>query len=185
MKMFNKASLSGFFGLSDDEDYDNSVYEEENKSSYVQPEKSTVKKETSYRQPTDSSYKSYEEPRKSPAKKVVAMSSQQNRGAQSATHDASVSQGISKKVTVLEPRTYTEAKKIAQCVFRNEIVIVNFHLIEESQARRIVDFLTGAVFGLDGDIQRIGDEMFLCTPPNMEIDSTVAKSLLGTQFAEY
>lgn len=184
MKMFNKASLSGFFGLSDDEDYDNSVYEEENKSSYAQPEKSTVKKETSYRQPTAPSYDSYEEPRKSPAKKVVAMSSQQNRGSQ-ASNQASASQGISKKVTVLEPRTYTEAKKIAQCVFRNEIVIVNFHLIEESQARRIVDFLTGAVFGLDGDIQRIGDEMFLCTPPNMEIDSTVAKSLLGTQFAEY
>lgn len=184
MKMFNKASLSGFFGLSDDDDYDNSVYEEENKSNYVQPEKSSVKKETSYRQHTEPSYNSYEEPRKSPAKKVVAMSSQQNRGGQQANH-ASASQGGSKKVTVLEPRTYTEAKKIAQCIFKNEIVIVNFHLIEESQARRIVDFLTGAVFGLDGDIQRIGDEMFLCTPPNMEIDSTVAKSLLGTQFAEY
>lgn len=89
------------------------------------------------------------------------------------------------KIAVLEPRTYTEAKNIAKSIFRSEVVIVNFHLMEESQARRIVDFLTGAVYALDGDIQRIGDEMFLCTPPNTEIDSTIAKSILGTQFTEY
>lgn len=90
-----------------------------------------------------------------------------------------------KKIAVLEPRTYNESKNIAQCIFRSEVVIVNFHLIEEMQARRIVDFLTGVVYALDGDIQRIGDEMFLCTPPSTEIDSNVAKSILGTHFAEY
>ena len=90
-----------------------------------------------------------------------------------------------KKVSILEPRTYTESKNIAKCIFRNEIVIVNFHLVEESQARRIVDFLTGAVYALDGDIQRLGAEIFICTPPNTEIDSAVAKSLLSTQFNDF
>lgn len=90
-----------------------------------------------------------------------------------------------KKVSILEPRTYTESKNIAKCIFRNEVVIVNFHLVEEAQARRIVDFLTGCVYALDGDIQRLGAEIFICTPPNTEIDSATAKSLLSTQFNDF
>ena len=90
-----------------------------------------------------------------------------------------------KKVLILEPRTYTEAKTIAKAIFRSEVVIINFRVMEEAQARRIVDFLTGVVYALDGDIQRLGDELFICTPPNMEIDSDVAKSLLKTQFTEF
>lgn len=91
----------------------------------------------------------------------------------------------SSKITILEPRTYTEAKSIAQAIFKNEIVIINFHLVEESQARRIVDFLTGAVYALDGDIQRLDGEMFICTPANTEIDSAIAKSLLKSQFSDF
>ncbi|MDF0479433.1 cell division protein SepF [Vagococcus sp. PNs007] len=101
------------------------------------------------------------------------------------TQSEASGENIVKKVSILEPRTYTESKTIAQCIFRNEIAIVNFHLVDESQARRIVDFLTGAVFALDGDIQRLGGEIFICTPPNTEIDSATAKSLLETQFKEY
>ena len=39
-------------------------------------------------------------------------------------------------------------------------MLVNFTLVEEDQARRIVDFLTGTVYALDGDIQRVGNEIF-------------------------
>lgn len=93
--------------------------------------------------------------------------------------------GQVKKIAIIEPRTYTEAKDIAKAIFRNEVVIINFRLVEEAQARRIVDFLTGTVYALDGDIQRLDGLMFICTPPNMEIDSAVAKSLLRTQFSDF
>ncbi|MGX6978491.1 cell division protein SepF [Vagococcus elongatus] len=93
--------------------------------------------------------------------------------------------GQVKKIAIIEPRTYTEAKDIAKAIFRNEVVIINFRLVEESQARRIVDFLTGTVYALDGDIQRLDGLMFICTPANMEIDSAVAKSLLRTQFSDF
>ena len=83
-----------------------------------------------------------------------------------------------KKITIIEPRTYAEVQTIANAFFRNEIVIVNFHLVDESQARRIVDFLTGAVFALDGDIQRLDSEMFICIPSNLEVDSETAESLI-------
>ncbi|MGX7031424.1 cell division protein SepF [Vagococcus zengguangii] len=83
-----------------------------------------------------------------------------------------------KKVTIFEPRTYAEVKKVASAFLKNEIVIVNFHLVDEEQAKRIVDFLTGVVFALDGDIQRLDNELFICTPTNLEVDSETAESLL-------
>lgn len=89
------------------------------------------------------------------------------------------------KISIVEPRTYTESKAIAQSLFREEAVIINFHLVEEEQARRIIDFLTGIVYAIDGDIQRISGELFICTPKNMEIDSATAQSLLKTQFRDY
>lgn len=114
------------------------------------------------------------------SKKVVQMSKTESRLQQDVAGEDTV-----KKISILEPRTYTEAKTIAKSVFRNEIVIVNFHLVEENQARRIVDFLTGAVYAIDGDIQRLAEEIFICTPPNTEIDSATAKSLLSTQFRDF
>lgn len=110
---------------------------------------------------------------------------QTSRETSTHTRQTRLEESLVKKIAILEPRTYTESKEIAKCIFRNEIVIVNFHLVDEAQARRIVDFLTGTVYALDGDIQRLGGELFICTPPNTEIDSATAKSLLQTQFNGY
>lgn len=186
MKMFNKASLSGFFGLSD-EDEDDFIEEEKYGTTNTVVAQEEHSNASFFRQtakepervapvaPTES----YENRR--PSNKVVAMNTTQSK--QSDKRDNRSTSSVSKKISVIEPRTYTESKDIAKSLFRNEIVIVNFHLVDENQARRIVDFLTGAIYAIDGDIQRIGDEIFLCTPANMEIDSSVAKSLLGSQFA--
>lgn len=86
---------------------------------------------------------------------------------------------MSAQITIVEPKVYSEALGIAKKIVANEAVIVNFTLIEEAQARRIVDFLTGTVYALGGDIQRIGSEIFLCTPINITIDGATAKSLLA------
>lgn len=80
-------------------------------------------------------------------------------------------------IMVLEPRVYSEAMKIANHVMSGKSVLVNFNLMEEYQARRVVDFLTGTVYAEDGDIKRVSDEMFLCTPKTVEIEGA-AKSLV-------
>lgn len=82
----------------------------------------------------------------------------------------------SNKIIVVEPRVYSEAMDIAKHILNGESVLVNFHLVEEYQARRIVDFLTGTVFAEDGDIKRVAGEVFLCTPKTMEIDGTLQTS---------
>ncbi|TKP91798.1 cell division protein SepF, partial [Enterococcus faecalis] len=81
------------------------------------------------------------------------------------------------KITIIETRVYSEAMSIAKHLFAEDAVLVNFTLVEEDQARRIVDFLTGSVYALDGDIQLVVNEIFLCTRANMEIDSATAQSL--------
>ncbi|MDR0614377.1 MAG: cell division protein SepF [Lactobacillales bacterium] len=87
--------------------------------------------------------------------------------------------GTTFKIAIKEPRVYSEALDIANLLFVKEAVLVNFHLMEEFSAARVIDFLTGTVFALDGDIQRVDNEIFLVTPNNMEISSDVARSLLN------
>ena len=106
--------------------------------------------------------------------KIVAMQQQAPR-----TNRAPQSVASASKILIVEPRVYSEAMTIAKHVMSGESVLVNFHLIEEYQARRIVDFLTGTVYAEDGDIKRVADEIFLCTPKGIEIDGT-AKSLIDT-----
>lgn len=74
------------------------------------------------------------------------------------------------KITILEPRSYSEVMAMAKHILNGESVLINFQNVEEEQARRIVDFLTGTVYAQDGDIKRVGDEIFLCTPAHVEIE---------------
>ncbi|MDN6640135.1 MAG: cell division protein SepF [Tetragenococcus sp.] len=106
-----------------------------------------------------------------PENNVVAMKSNQAKPSQKSQ---------SGKITIIEPRAYSEAMTIAKYVIGGQSVLVNFRLIEEHQARRIVDFLTGTVYAEDGDIKRVSDEIFLCTPKEVEIDGT-AQSLVENQ----
>lgn len=74
------------------------------------------------------------------------------------------------KITILEPRVYSEVQEIADILLKDQSVVLNFVRMDEEQAKRIVDFLTGTVYALGGDIQRVGNEIFLCTPENVSID---------------
>src|SRR5699024_268365 len=69
------------------------------------------------------------------------------------------------KIVLYEPRVYSAAKDVAQNLLNNKAVVINFSRMEDSSARRIVDFITGTVYALIGEIQLIGDKIFLATPP--------------------
>lgn len=82
------------------------------------------------------------------------------------------------RISVVEPKAYNEAMTIAKRVGQGEVVLINFQSLDEMKARRVVDFLTGAVFMIDGDIKRVGNEMFLCTPTNVEITNSTLSSMV-------
>lgn len=74
-----------------------------------------------------------------------------------------------RKITTVHPRSYNDAKIIGES-FREEIpVIMNVTEMGESEAKRLVDFAAGLVFGLGGSIERVTNKVFLLTPKNVEV----------------
>lgn len=112
-------------------------------------------------------------PKKS--EKVVSMPNNNSRAQRLAPR---MEEKIKNRISVVEPRAYNEAMTIAKRVGQGEVVLINFQSLDEMKARRVVDFLTGAVFMIDGDIKRVGNEMFLCTPTNVEITNTALSSMV-------
>lgn len=80
----------------------------------------------------------------------------------------------SSKVILVEPRVYAEAQDISEHLKNKRAVVVNLQRIERDQGIRIVDFLSGTVYALGGDIQRIGTDIFLCVPDNVEVAGAIS-----------
>ena len=80
----------------------------------------------------------------------------------------------SSKVILVEPRTYSESTDIADHLKNRRAVVVNLQRIDSEQGRQIVDFLSGVVYALGGDIQKIGLSIFLCTPDNVEVSGNIS-----------
>lgn len=104
--------------------------------------------------------------RKAPIQEVVAQSNNTTNNIVS-LQSAMSSKGT--KVVLVEPRIYAEAQDIAENLKNKRATIVNLQRIEREQGVRIIDFLSGTVYALGGDIQRIGKDIFLCTPDNVEV----------------
>ncbi|WP_087972989.1 cell division protein SepF [Oceanobacillus rekensis] len=84
-------------------------------------------------------------------------------------------QQSSSKVVLCEPRNYNEAQEIADNIVNRRAVVINLQRVEHQQAKRIVDFLSGTVYAVNGDIQKLGSETFLCTPDNVEVSGTISE----------
>lgn len=84
-------------------------------------------------------------------------------------------------VTIFAPEDYPEAQEIADNLLAGKIVIINFINSDEVHARRICDFLTGSVYVLGGDIQRLAADMFICTPANIEINNELTNQFMDQQ----
>ncbi|MGJ7922475.1 cell division protein SepF [Neobacillus sp. LXY-4] len=85
----------------------------------------------------------------------------------------------SSKLVLCEPRVYPEAQEIADHLKNRRSVVVNLQRSEPNQARQIVDFLSGTVYALGGEIQKIGMDIFLCTPDNVEVSGNISEFLHG------
>ncbi|RKQ37408.1 cell division protein SepF [Oceanobacillus halophilus] len=83
------------------------------------------------------------------------------------------------KVVLCEPRTYNEAQEIADNIVNKRAVVINLQRVDRNQAKRIVDFLSGTVYAVNGDIQKLGAETFLCTPENIDVSGSITDSLFS------
>lgn len=81
------------------------------------------------------------------------------------------------RVILSEPRSYDEVQEIADHLRFRRPVVVNLQRVRPDQAVRIVDFLSGTVYALNGGISKIGPNIFLCTPDTVEIQGAITEML--------
>lgn len=92
--------------------------------------------------------------------------------------DANVEDGGNKMI-LLEPRAYSESQQIADYLKSRNTVVVNLKRVTGDQAKRIVDFLSGTIYAIGGDIQKIGGGIFLCTPNNINVQGKITDEKEG------
>ena len=73
------------------------------------------------------------------------------------------------RITTLHPRTYNEARTIGEHFRDGTPVIMNLTEMVDSDAKRLVDFAAGLIFGLHGSIERVTNKVFLLSPANVEV----------------
>ncbi len=81
------------------------------------------------------------------------------------------------RVILCEPQSYDEAQMIADHLKNRRPVVVNLQRMRKEQARRIVDFLSGTVYALNGQIQKVGADIFMCAPDNVEMEGSITDLL--------
>ncbi|GAA3617953.1 cell division protein SepF [Marihabitans asiaticum] len=95
-----------------------------------------------------------------------------------------VSVGPLNRITTIHPSTYNDARAIGES-FRDDVpVIMNLTDMDDADAKRLVDFAAGLVFGLHGTIERVTNKVFLLSPEHVEVaaessDGPAARNLFN------
>lgn len=74
------------------------------------------------------------------------------------------------KMVVMQPENFEDAKDICDHLKSKRPVVVNLEDLEKNEAQRIVDFLSGSIYSLDGNIQKVSNGIFIIAPSNVDID---------------
>ena len=84
------------------------------------------------------------------------------------------------KVVVLQIEKFEEAREVADHLRSKKPVVVNLEKLEKDTARRVIDFVSGAVYSLGGSIQKVAGGIFLIAPYNVDIMADVRDELKNT-----
>lgn len=92
------------------------------------------------------------------------------------------SPGVKKtsKIYVMEPSVYSEAERIADALLKGEAVLINFKRMEPKDAKRIIDFVVGVAYAINGDVQKVRDEIFICSPANFQVQGNFDDEMVET-----
>ena len=79
----------------------------------------------------------------------------------------------SNKMILFEPRAYSESTQITDYLKARNTVVVNLKRVTPEQAKRIIDFLSGSLYAMNGNLQKLGGGLFLCAPNNVNIEGKI------------
>ena len=91
-----------------------------------------------------------------------------------------------RQINVVEPRIFDDAQDFADRFKAGVPVIINLRMTEQKHAPKILQFASGLVYGLNGRMQKVGDQVYLLTPFNMEVSADEKRRLVeGGFFGEF
>lgn len=73
------------------------------------------------------------------------------------------------KLVVMQPNTFDDAQDVCDHLKEKKPVVINLEYADKETARRLIDFLSGAVYGVDGHIQKVSNTIFLIVPFNVDV----------------
>ena len=79
------------------------------------------------------------------------------------------------KMVITQPTCFEQSEEICNYLKEKKSIIVNLEYVNKEVARRIIDFISGAVHALDGHIQKVSNSIFLIAPVNYDISSDLAR----------
>ena len=82
-------------------------------------------------------------------------------------------------VVVIEPQTFDDAQQVAVNLQKKKPVVLNFEKTEKTVANRIIDFISGTTYALNGDIKKISNNVILCAPSNVNVSYSEEERRLG------
>lgn len=91
------------------------------------------------------------------------------------TIKSSKSDNYKNKTILVEPRAFSEAQQIADYLKQKNQVVVNFKRVTSDVSKRILDFLNGIVYAIDGKMEKLGPGIVLCAPKGFEIEGNITE----------
>lgn len=85
------------------------------------------------------------------------------------------SKGYKNKTILVEPRAFSEAQQIADYLKEQNQVVVNFKRVTSDVSKRIMDFLNGIIYAIEGTMQKLGPGIVICAPKGFEIEGTITE----------
>jgi len=82
---------------------------------------------------------------------------------------------LKNKTILMEPRAFSEAQQIADYLKAKNQVVVNFKRVTTDVSKRIMDFLNGIIYAIDGTMQKLGPGIIICAPKGFEIEGNISE----------
>ncbi len=146
-------------GLRDDDDYYDDEYYDDEIDSYNDTKAARASKK-SKEEPAEQNSKASKEASSKSSKKITPFT-------------AGKGKGTGMEVCVIKPTLYADAREIVDTLLADHAVIINMEGLDVGIAQMIINFVSGACFAMNGNLQKVSNYIFLATPPTVDISGDI------------
>lgn len=90
---------------------------------------------------------------------------------------------VKSKITTVRPTSFDDAQTVANCLRDKVPVIINFENTDTDDAKRIIDFISGTTYAINGVIRKVSQNVFVCAPSNVTVTYTEEEKKASSDFS--